>query len=68
MKEFFSNLWYSQTFLVRSVRVVMFAVGTLMVHGIIPTGINDGGHILGPLVQSGALFLPAGELNSEPPK
>ena len=67
MKEFFVRLWTDQSFFVRCLRVGLAGIGELVHNGVIPTGKSGFGYYAGMVIAASALFIPAGQQNSQGP-
>jgi hypothetical protein len=65
MFEWIRIFLYDKSGFERICRSSAFFVGYLMQSGVIPTGIPDGGKILGPILMGTSLIITAGEKNKE---
>lgn len=63
MKEWVTEFWTNRAGFERTMRTLAYFVGLLVMRGVIPTGLEGGGDILGPLLMGGAFLVKAGDKN-----
>jgi len=63
MREWVLEFWNTKAGFERTMRSLLFVVGLLVQHGVIPTGVESGGSVIGPLLQAAALLVKAGDKN-----
>ena len=66
MLEWFNEVWTTKAGFERVFKGIMFIVGSLFSVGVIPTGIEGGGPIVGTILQGGSVAFPAGENHKKP--
>lgn len=66
MVEWFNEFWTTKAGFERVFKGIMFIIGSLFTVGVIPTGIDNGGPIIGTILQGGSVAFPAGDKNKNP--